>query len=126
MRLKLLGLTAIFSLLSACSTTEKTPVVETVKAKPAVEVDLSAQDLYQKALSKRDFDKIQLLYTARDRAIEEQNWQLVITICEQLIESGGPDSVRNQLYIALAYTQQKDYHTALKTLESLNAKLTSP
>ncbi|MEI4550551.1 penicillin-binding protein activator [Pseudoalteromonas spongiae] len=126
MRLKLLGLTAIFSLLSACSTTEKTPVVETVKAKPAVEVDLSAQDLYQKALSKRDFDKIQLLYTARDRAIEEQNWQLVITICEQLIESGGPDSVRNQLYIALAYTQQKDYHTALETLESLNAKLTSP
>ncbi|KPV97954.1 Penicillin-binding protein activator LpoA precursor [Pseudoalteromonas sp. P1-9] len=126
MRLKLLGLTAIFSLLSACSTTEKTPVVETVKTKPAVEVKFSAQDLYQKALSKRDFDKIQLLYTARDRAIEEQNWQLVITICEQLIESGGPDSVRNQLYIALAYTQKKDYHTALETLESLNAKLTSP
>ncbi|MFY8351553.1 penicillin-binding protein activator [Pseudoalteromonas sp. SSM20] len=126
MRLKLLGLTALFSLLSACSTTEKTPVVEQVKTQPSVEADLNAQSLYQKALTKRDFDKIQLLYTARDRAIEEQDWQLVITICELLIASDGPDSVRNQLYIALAYTQQKDYHAALRTLESLNAKLSSP
>ena len=115
MRLKLLGLTALFSLLSACSTTENTSNIESIQSQPNVVENLDAQGLYKKALTKRDFDKIQLLYSARDLAVEEQNWQLVITICELLIESGGPDEVRNQLYIALAHTKQNEYQTALST-----------
>ena len=113
-------------MISACSTTEKTSKIETIQTQPKVVETLAALGLYKKALTKRDFDKIQLLYSARDLAVEEQNWQLVITICELLIESGGPDEVRNQLYIALAHTKQNEYQTALSTLESKSARLTSP
>lgn len=126
MRLKLLSLTALFSLLSACSTTEKTPIVDTPVKQPKVIEQHTAQSLFQKALGKRNADKIQILYSARDLALDEQNWPLVIRICEQLIELAGPDEVRNQLYIALSHTRLLDYNAALMTLESLNNKLTSP
>jgi len=119
----------LFSLLSACSTTEKTqipkkPLVNTQKkAKP---ISYTAAQLYSNARSKRGADKIQLLYLAREKALDEQSWSLLESICNTLITNQNSDNVQNTLYIALSQYHQHQYPNALTLLEKLNDKLTSP
>jgi len=119
----------LFSLLSACSTTEKTPILkkpEVNKQKNVTAKTYTAAQLYNNARTKRGADKIQLLYLAREKALIEKNWSLLESICTTLIASQNSDNVQNTLYIALSQYHQNQYPQALALLEQLNDKLTSP
>lgn len=129
MRLTHYSLILLFSLLSACSTTEKTQILkkpeinQQKKVQPKV---YTATQLYSNARAKRGADKIQLLYLAREKALEEQSWSLLESICTTLISSQSSDNIQNSLYIALSQYHQYQYASALALLEKLNDKLTSP
>ncbi len=129
MRLKHSSLILLFSLLSACSTTEKTvSVKKTTQApiEPVIEIPLDAETLYQNARLKRGLDKINQLQQARDLAFTEKNWPLLELICENLISIQHDDNVQNKLYIALSKFHQQRYAAALSILDQLKSKLTSP
>ncbi|MCF6434888.1 penicillin-binding protein activator [Pseudoalteromonas sp. MMG022] len=130
MRLKIISLViAILSGLSACSTTEKIPKAD---AKPKsqrteVVVDTSdAQILYQKAMSKQGADRIQLLYLARDLAIENKSWQVLEEICFALESKASVDHVQNKLYIAFARKERGLSSAALAILNTLEEQLSLP
>ncbi|MBE0365011.1 hypothetical protein PULV_a3312 [Pseudoalteromonas ulvae UL12] len=129
MRLKHSSFILLFSLLSACSTTEKTTIEQQTVVKPVEKVApqiLDAQTLYDNARLKRGVDKIQMLYGARDKAISEHNWSLLQTICQDLLSRQGVDRVQNNLYLSLAQFKQRSYSQALTSLDTLQDKLTSP
>ena len=109
MRLKHSSFILLFSLLSACSTTEKATIEQQTVVKPVEKVApqiFDAQTLYDNARLKRGVDKIQMLYGARDKAITEQNWALLQTICQDLLSRQGVDRVQNNLYLSLAQFKQ--------------------
>ena len=84
MRLKLVSLLIVLSGLSACSTTEKqlnTSENQSGQAELGLSQLTDAQSMYQTALLRQGADKIQLLYTARDAAINEERWELLEKIC---------------------------------------------
>jgi len=83
-RLKLVSLLIILSGLSACSTTEKPTKTSDNLSNSANTLKneaLNAQSIYQLAQNRYGADKIQLLYSARDSAITEENWPLLEKIC---------------------------------------------
>ncbi|MFY8328769.1 penicillin-binding protein activator [Pseudoalteromonas sp. ZZD1] len=129
MRLKLVSLLIILSGLSACSTTEKpTKTSENLSsANSTSQIQATdAQSMYQLALNRQGADKIQLLYSARDAAIEEQRWPLLEQICTELEQTPTVDQVQNKLYTAFAQKQQGKNTLALEMLASLNNQLTQP
>ncbi len=129
MRLKLVSLLIILSGLSACSTTEKpTKTTENLSsANSTAQIQATdAQSMYQLALNRQGADKIQLLYSARDAAIEEQRWPLLEQICTELEQTPSVDQVQNKLYTAFAQKQQGKNTLALEMLASLNNQLTQP
>lgn len=127
MRFKLLGLTALFSLLLACSTTEKKTTVDTLSEVPEEQTaPLDAQALFQQALNQPESKQQALFIKAREVAIEQQNWPLVITLCEQLLKADNSEVVGHTLYLALAYTRQQQYQQALNTLVLVDENLSSP
>ena len=112
--------------LSACSTTEKSPArPPAVQNQPHTQVPevLNAQGLLNKARSKKGASRIQLLYSARENAIKEQNWPVLEQACLALEKNETVDYVQNKLYIALARTEQNNYSTALNILKTLNERL---
>lgn len=129
MRLKLVSLLIILSGLSACSTTEKqTKTTENLSsANSTSQIQATdAQSMYQLALNRQGADKIQLLYSARDAAIEEQRWPLLEQICTELEQTPTVDQVQNKLYTAFAQKQQGKNTLALEMLATLNNQLTQP
>ncbi|SFC54651.1 penicillin-binding protein activator [Pseudoalteromonas denitrificans] len=129
MRLKHYHFILLFSLLSACSTTEKVQIYKKPEIKTQKKVQqktYTASELYNNARIKRGADKIQLLYLSRDKALIEENWQLLESICTDLISSQKSDNVQNTLYLSLSLYQQDLYSNALSLLDKLNDKLTSP
>ncbi|MBB1333378.1 MULTISPECIES: penicillin-binding protein activator [unclassified Pseudoalteromonas] len=129
MRLKLVSLLIILSGLSACSTTEKpTKTSENLSsANSASQIQATdAQSMYQLALNRLGADKIQLLYSARDAAIVEQQWPLLEQISTELERTPSVDQVQNKLYIAFAQMQQNKNTLALEMLASLDSQLTQP
>lgn len=129
MRLKLVSLIIILSGLSACSTTEK-PTKNTENLSSATNTaqnqNIDALSMYQNALNRQGADKIQLLYSARDAAITEQNWSLLEQVCSELERTPSVDKIQNSLYIAFAQIQQSKNNTALELLNSVDGKLTQP
>ena len=127
MRLKVICLViTVLSGLSACSTTEKSPArPPAVQNQPQTQVPevLNAQGLLNKARSKKGASRIQLLYSARENAIKEQNWPVLEQACLALEKNETVDYVQNKLYIALARTEQNNYSTALNILKTLNERL---
>ena len=129
MRLKLVSLFIILSGLSACSTTEKpTKTTENLSsANSTSQIQATdAQSMYQLALNRQGVDKIQLLYSARDAAITEQQWPLLEQVCTELERTPSVDQVQNKLYIAFALKQQGKNTEALEILASLDNQLTQP
>jgi outer membrane PBP1 activator LpoA protein len=128
-RLKLVSLLIILSGLSACSTTEKpTKTSENLSsANSASQIQATdAQSMYQLALNRLGADKIQLLYSARDAAIVEQQWPLLEQISTELERTPSVDQVQNKLYTAFAQMQQNKNTLALEMLASLDSQLTQP
>ncbi|MEM5479830.1 penicillin-binding protein activator [Pseudoalteromonas fuliginea] len=129
MRLKLVSLLIILSGLSACSTTEK-PTKNSDNfsnsANALKNQATSAQSIYQLAQNRQGADKIQLLYSARDAAITEQNWPLLEKIGSDLELTASVDQIQNRLYIAFAQKQQDKNAQALVILQSLDGQLTQP
>ncbi|ALQ07215.1 LppC family lipoprotein [Pseudoalteromonas sp. Bsw20308] len=129
MRLKLVSLLIILSGLSACSTTEK-PTKNSDNfsnsANALKNQATSAQSIYQLAQNRQGADKIQLLYSARDAAITEQNWPLLEKIGSDLELTASVDQIQNRLYIAFAQKQQNKNAQALVILQSLDGQLTQP
>ncbi|KDC51211.1 penicillin-binding protein activator [Pseudoalteromonas fuliginea] len=129
MRLKLVSLLIILSGLSACSTTEK-PTKNSDNFSNSANVlknqATSAQSIYQLAQNRQGADKIQLLYSARDAAITEQNWPLLEKIGSDLELTASVDQIQNRLYIAFAQKQQNKNAQALVILQSLDGQLTQP
>ncbi|MDQ2043129.1 penicillin-binding protein activator [Pseudoalteromonas sp. 20-92] len=129
MRLKLVSLLIILSGLSACSTTEK-PTKNSDNFSNSANVlknqATSAQSIYQLAQNRQGADKIQLLYSARDEAITEQNWPLLEKIGSDLELTASVDQIQNRLYIAFAQKKQDKNAQALVILQSLDGQLTQP
>lgn len=129
MRLKLVSLVIILSGLSACSTTEKpTKTTENLSSANSMSQiqTADAQSMYQLALNRQGADKIQLLYSARDAAITEQQWPLLELVCTELERTPSVDQVQNKLYIAFAQKQQNKNTEALEILASLDNQLSQP
>lgn len=128
MRLKVICLViGVLSGLSACSTTEKSPSQpRVIKEQPQTQapVVLNAEGLLNKARTAEGATRIQLLYTARENAITEQNWPILEQACLALERSESVDYVQNKLYIALARVEQNNYSTALSMLKTLKERLT--
>nr|WP_301003450.1 penicillin-binding protein activator [Pseudoalteromonas sp.] len=115
--------------LSACSTTEKpTKTSDNLysSADTLKNEALNAQSIYQLAQNRYGADKIQLLYTARDSAITEQNWALLEKICTELELTPSVDQIQNRLYIAFAQKEQNKNQQALEVLNSLEGQLKQP
>ena len=129
MRLKLVSLLIILSGLSACSTTEK-PTKNSDNfsnsANALKNQATSAQSIYQLAQNRQGADKIQLLYSARDAAITEQNWPLLEKIGRDLELTASVDQIQNRLYVAFAQKKQNKNAQALVILQSLDGQLTQP
>ena len=129
MRLKLVSLLIILSGLSACSTTEK-PTKNSDNfsnsANALKNQATSAESIYLLAQNRQGADKIQLLYSARDAAITEQNWPLLEQIGSELELTASVDQIQNRLYIAFAQKQQNKNDQALVILQSLDGQLTQP
>ncbi|WP_024609472.1 penicillin-binding protein activator [Pseudoalteromonas sp. TB64] len=129
MRLKLVSLLIILSGLSACSTTEK-PTKNSDNfsnsANALKNQATSAESIYLLAQNRQGADKIQLLYSARDAAITEQNWSLLEQIGSELELTASVDQIQNRLYIAFAQKQQNKNDQALVILQSLDGQLTQP
>jgi len=128
-RLKLVSLLIVLSGLSACSTTEKqlnTSENQSGQAELGLSQLTDAQSMYQTALLRQGADKIQLLYTARDAAINEERWELLEKICLELESTPSVDQIQNKLYIALALEQQGKSDLALAQLQQLEPQLTQP
>ncbi|KDC54113.1 penicillin-binding protein activator [Pseudoalteromonas sp. S3431] len=129
MRLKLVSLLIILSGLSACSTTEK-PTKNSDNfsnsANALKNQATSAQSIYQLAQNRQGADKIQLLYSARDAAITEQNWPLLEKIGSDLELTASVDQIQNRLYIAFSQKKQDKNAQALVILQSLDGQLTQP
>ncbi len=130
-RLKNISLViAVLSGLSACGTTPKTAstpdqqTLATITTAPAEQLD--AQGLFDKASRKQGASKIQLLYLARQAAIDEQNWPILEKACSELESKASVDHVQNKLYTALARQQQQKYSSALALLQTLESKLKLP
>ncbi|WP_036974884.1 penicillin-binding protein activator [Pseudoalteromonas luteoviolacea] len=128
MQLKKLSLiVAILSGLSACGTTPKNqqpvsnPQSQVQKAQP--QENLNANALYTLALSKQGASRIQLLYSAREAAISEQNWPVLEQVCFELETKASVDHVQNKLYIAFAQKEQGKYESAHTILQTVNAQL---
>ena len=129
MQLKHSSFILLFSLLSACSTTDKTAIAPQMVEKPTnnvVKKQYDAQALYESTQLKRGVDKIQLLYAARDKAIDEQKWALLESISNDLIQNQSADRTQNTLYLALAQFKQRHYASALSLLDEQKDKMTSP
>ncbi|TMO66836.1 penicillin-binding protein activator [Pseudoalteromonas aurantia] len=130
MRLKVISLViGILSGLSACSTTEKTSntsVRENNSQQQSTVDVLNAAGLYNKAMSKQSITKIQLLYSARESAIEEQDWLTLELACLALESKSSVDHVQNKLYIALARKEMANYTAALAILHTLSEQLKLP
>lgn len=130
MRLKVICLViGILSGLSACSTTEKSssqPLVVQNKPQTQAPEVLDAEGLLNKARTKEGASRIQLLYSARESAITEQNWPILEQACLALERNESVDYVQNKLYIALARTEQSNYSTALNILKALTSRLSLP
>ncbi|CAM4117792.1 penicillin-binding protein activator [Pseudoalteromonas byunsanensis] len=130
MRLKIISLViAILSGLSACSTTEKIPKADAKPKSQQTEVIADTSDanvLYQKAMTKQGADRIQLLYLARDLAIEHRSWQVLEEICFALESKASVDHVQNKLYIALARKERGLASAALAILNTLEEQLSLP
>lgn len=130
MRLKVISLViGILSGLSACSTTEKTSntsVRENNSQQQSTVDVLNAAGLYNKAMSKQSITKIQLLYSARESAIEEQDWRTLELACLALESKSSVDHVQNKLYIALARKEMANYTAALAILHTLSEQLKLP
>ena len=125
---KIALLVAILSGLSACSTS--TNVTTTDRAKQieptAVSAELSAAALFNKAQGASGISKIQLLYSARDAAISEQDWQTLEQVGLALEAKPSVDHIQNKLYIAFARKQLGKYESALILLKTLEGRLTTP
>ncbi|ESP95292.1 hypothetical protein N483_12015 [Pseudoalteromonas luteoviolacea NCIMB 1944] len=124
---KLSLIVAILSGLSACGTTPKNqqpvsnPQSQVQKAQP--QENLNANALYTLALSKQGASRIQLLYSAREAAISEQNWPVLEQVCFELETKASVDHVQNKLYIAFAQKEQGKYESAHTILQTVNAQL---
>lgn len=129
MRLKLVSLLIILSGLSACSTTEK-PTKNSDNfsnsANALKNQANSALSIYQLAQNRQGADKIQLLYSARDAAVNEQSWSLLEKVCGELELTPSVDQIQNRLYIAFAQKQQNKNAQALVILQSLDGQLKQP
>ncbi|MEI5639728.1 MULTISPECIES: penicillin-binding protein activator [unclassified Pseudoalteromonas] len=125
---KIALLVAILSGLSACSTS--TNVTTSDRAKQieptAVSAELSAAALFNKAQGASGISKIQLLYSARDAAISEQDWQTLEQVGLALEAKPSVDHIQNKLYIAFARKQLGKYESALIMLKTLEGRLTTP
>lgn len=130
MRLKVICLViGVLSGLSACSTTEKSPAQpRAVQNQPQTQAPelLNAEGLLNKARAKQGASRIQLLYSARENAIKEQNWPILEQACLALERNETVDYVQNKLYIALARTELNNYSTALNILKTLKERLSLP
>lgn len=119
----------ILSGLSGCSTTEKSsiePNVENKQVQQQIPEILNAEGLLNKALTKPAISQIQLLYSARESAINEKNWPILEQACLALERNETVDYVQNKLYIALARLEQDNFSTALNMLKTLDERLTLP
>lgn len=128
MRLKHVSLLiVVLSGLSACSTTENTPrksqPIENT-AKPTT--DSSAQSLFDRAQTANPAAQFQLLYMARDAALQSQDWALLEKIAEMLSQKASVDHVQNALYLALARQHLQQYESALAILRVVEDALQSP
>lgn len=129
MRLKLVSLLIILSGLSACSTTEKPTKTSDNLSNSANTLKneaLNAQSIYLLAQNRYGADKIQLLYSARDSAITEENWPLLEKICTELALTASVDQIQNRLYIAFAQKEQNKNQQALEVLNTLEGQLKQP
>ncbi|MBQ4849582.1 penicillin-binding protein activator [Pseudoalteromonas sp. MMG012] len=129
MRLKVISLViGILSGLSACSTTEKATNVTVTEDNQQQRIPdvLNASGLFNKAISKQGIHKIQLLYSAREAAIIEQDWQTLEQACLALESKNSVDHVQNKLYIALARKEMANYTDALSILRTLSEQLKLP
>jgi outer membrane PBP1 activator LpoA protein len=88
--------------------------------------ELNAAGLYRKAMSKQNIAKIQLLYSARETAIDEKDWRTLELACLALESKTSVDHVQNKLYIALARKEMANYTAALSILNTLSEQLTLP
>jgi len=115
--------------LSACSTTEKPTKTSdnfSNSANTLKNEALNAQSIYQLAQNRFGADKIQLLYSARDSAITEENWPLLEKIGTELTLTASVDQIQNRLYIAFAQKEQNKNQQALEVLNSLDGELKQP
>lgn len=129
MRLKVISLViGILSGLSACSTTEKVPnsVSKKDPSHTPTTTTLNASGLYSKAMSKQGISKIQLLYAAREAAINENDWLTLENACVALESKSSVDHVQNKLYVALARKEMANYTAALSILQTLSEQLKLP
>ncbi|RRS09903.1 penicillin-binding protein activator [Pseudoalteromonas sp. J010] len=125
---KIALLVAILSGLSACSTsTNVTKLPQQSETATTInQTDDSAASLFAKAKSKSGITKIQLLYVARDAAIEEKNWLMLEQISLAMGSKASVDHVQNKLYVAYARKELKQYESALAILHTLEGRLNTP
>ncbi|KZN58164.1 hypothetical protein N473_05330 [Pseudoalteromonas luteoviolacea CPMOR-1] len=124
---KLSLVVAVLSGLSACGTTPKNkqpttnPQTQVATVQPTENMDASS--LYTLALSKQGANRIQVLYSAREAAIIEQNWSMLEQICFELESKASVDHVQNKLYIAFAQKEQGKYQSAHTILTHVSDQL---
>ncbi|MFC3033034.1 penicillin-binding protein activator [Pseudoalteromonas fenneropenaei] len=129
MRLKLVSLlVVVLSGLSACSTTQKStqPQQQASVSTANAITALNAEGLWQKAQTSAGAKQFQLLYAARDAALQERNWILLEQVAEHLGNTAQVDQIQNKLYIALARQQQGQFSNALSMLGDIESQLSSP
>ncbi|KZN51211.1 hypothetical protein N482_00975 [Pseudoalteromonas luteoviolacea NCIMB 1942] len=121
---------AILSGLSACGTTPNSTQppknAQSQLSTPQIVQDLDSAALYKKGLEKDGAARIQLLYSAREAAIAERNWQILEQACIELESKASVDHVQNKLYVALARKELKKYESAHEILQSVAQKLKLP
>lgn len=119
---------AVLSGLSACGTTPKNvqPATNPQTQAPTVQSteNMDASTLYALALSKHGANRIQVLYGAREAAINERNWPMLEQICFELESKASVDHVQNKLYIAFAQKEQGKYESAHTILTNISDQLT--
>lgn len=126
MRLKLLGLLATLSVLSACTTTENPPQIEKTEIntkKPLEMRKLSAKQALSRAQLSEGQARIDYLKQSQQQALIEQNWDILTQASEQLLTSTDEDKVYAELMLAYAEQQQRSYNQALTRLIAQQDKL---
>ncbi len=130
MRLKL-SIIFLCGLLSACGSTPKqvkkpeplTPQPEITE--PSTNINTAAT-LFDKAAKRRGADRIQLLYSARDAALDEKAWGLLNQIITDLNRRDGSNRTKNTLLQAYANAKLGQFARAKRQLDGVQNKLINP